>query len=86
MKDLTYIKNITLAVSCRMDWREPRAKVGESCLEFIVVFHVEMIMVVYRVVVEDLEKSRYVHYLEVESKGPGDRKVEAKDNSGSWFE
>ena len=58
VKALIYINCNTFVVSWRMDWREPRANVGESCSEFIAVFQVDRMMVVYRMVVEDFEKSR----------------------------
>lgn len=44
VKDLIYIKNITLAVSQREDQREVRAKTGEICFELTVVFGLEMMV------------------------------------------
>lgn len=39
VKDLIYIKNTTLAVFWKMEWREVRAKLGRI-VQFIVVFQV----------------------------------------------
>lgn len=41
MKDLIYVKNNTLAMSWRMDLREPRANIGENCSEVIVAFRLK---------------------------------------------
>lgn len=56
MKDLIYIKNITLAVLWIIEWREQ--KLGR------VVQRLEMIVVGYRMVVEGLERSAYTWKLE----------------------
>lgn len=37
-----------------------RAKVGESCLKFMVYSRLEMVVVGYKMVVEDLERSGYI--------------------------